>query len=262
MTKRRRTLLFLLLVLVFFVSAPTVILYSQGYRIDIDQKRITQTGAFYLKVKPNSVHVRINGEAVKNTDFLFGSTLTKNFLPKTYTVEIAKEGHYTWRKSLEIQARQVTEAKFVILFPKNIELKETTKDIATIKLEELSPDKRKIAFAKEAELWISYVQDSKVQPFYKTDEEIFLTRFSQGVEYINWIGSHYLLFSVGEQIKIAEIDDRDTINIIDIAQFPSPELSGTASDDTVSRELFYNPSSETFFVLSKGIYYESDKLIR
>lgn len=262
MTKRRRTILFLLLVMVFFLATPTVVLYSQGYRLDIDQKRITQTGAFYLKVKPNSVHVRINGETVQKTDFLFGSTLTKNFLPKTYTVEISKEGYYTWEKTLEIRAQQVTEAKHVILFPQNIGFRETIEDIENIELRELSPDERKIAFAREAELWISYIQDSEVQPFYKADEEIFLTRFSQDIEHINWVGSYYLLFSVGEQIKIAEIDDRDTLNIIDIAQFPSPQASGTASADLTLRKLFYNPSSQTLFVLSDGIYYESDKLIR
>ena len=250
MTKRHRTILFLLLVMLFFLSAPTVVLYSQGYRIDIDQKKITQTGAFYIKVKPNSVHVRINGEAVKKTDFLFGSTLTKNFLPKTYTVEISKEGYHTWRKTLEIQARQVTDAKHVILFPTDIEFQETAQDIEDIESEELSPDKRKIVHAKGAELWVSYIQDSDVQPFYKADEEVFLTRFSQDIEHINWIGSHYLVFFVGEQIKIAEIDDRDTLNIIDIAQFPSLQ------------SLFYNPSSQTLFVLSGSIYYESDKLIR
>ena len=262
MTKRRRTILFLLLVMVFFLSAPTVILYSQGYRIDIDQKRVTQTGAFFLKVKPNSAHVQINGETVKKTDFLFGSILIKNFLPKIYTIEISREGYYTWQKTLEIRARQVTDAKHVILFPQNIELRETTVDIENIELEELSPDKRKIAFTKEAELWISYIKDSEVQPFYRADEEIFLTRFSQNIEHINWIGSHYLVFSVGEQIKIAEIDDRDTLNIIDIAQFPSSQVSDNDSADLTSRKLFYNSSSQTLFVLSNGIYYESDKLIR
>ena len=262
MTKRRRTILFFLLVMVFFLSAPTVILYSQGYRIDIDQKRITQTGAFYLKVKPNSVHVRINGEDVKKTNFLFGSTLTKNFLPRAYTVEISREGYHTWQKTLEIRARQVTDAKHVILFPKDIEFGEITENIKNIELKELSPDERKMAFAKESELWISYIQDSGAQPFYKADEEIFLTRFSQNIEHINWIGSHYLVFSVGEQIKIAEIDDRDTLNIIDIVQFPSSQVSDNDSADLTSRKLFYNSSSQTLFVLSNGIYYESDKLIR
>ena len=135
--------------------APTVILYSQGYRIDIDQKKITQTGAFYLKVKPNNVFINIDGEAVKKTDFLFGSTLTKNFLPKTYTVEISRDGYYTWRKALEIRARHVTDAKHVILFPKNIEFRETNKDIEDIELNKLSPYEKKIANAKENELWIS-----------------------------------------------------------------------------------------------------------
>jgi len=67
---------------------------------------------------------------------------------------------------------------------------------------------------------------------------------------------------VGDQIKIAEIDDRDTLNIIDIAQFPSSQVSDNDSADLTLRKLFYNSSSQTLFILSDGIYYESDKLIR
>jgi len=119
MTKRQRTLLFLVLLGLFFVLAPSFVLYSQGYRIDIPGKRIAQTGAFYFKVAPARANILVDGALIKRTDFLFGSLLTKNFFPNSYFLEITKEGYHTWQKILEIKERQVTEAKNILLFKKN-----------------------------------------------------------------------------------------------------------------------------------------------
>jgi len=119
MTKRQRTLLFLVLLGLFFVLAPTFALYSQGYRIDIQQRRIAQTGAFYFKVAPARADILVDGTLIKRTDFLFGSLLTKNFFPDSYFLEITKEGYHTWQKILEIKEQRVTEAKNILLFKKN-----------------------------------------------------------------------------------------------------------------------------------------------
>ncbi|MCH7828392.1 hypothetical protein IH982_00775 [Patescibacteria group bacterium] len=119
MTKRQRTLLFLLLLGLFLILAPSLTLYSQGYRIDIQQKRITQTGAFYFKIAPARADIIVDGTHIKRTDFLFGSALTKNFFPGSYFLEITKEGYHSWQKILDIKEQQVTEAKNILLFKKN-----------------------------------------------------------------------------------------------------------------------------------------------
>ena len=119
MTKRQRTLLFFLLLGLFLVLAPSLALYSQGYRIDIEGRRITQTGAFFFKIAPARADILVDGNLVKRTDFLFGSGLTKNFFPDSYFLEVTKEGYHPWQKILEIKERQVTEAKSILLFKKN-----------------------------------------------------------------------------------------------------------------------------------------------
>ena len=117
MTKRQRSLLFLFLALLFVVLAPTVVLYSQGYRIDWQAKRITQTGGLHFKTIPSRVNISIDGKLVKRTDFFFGTALLTNLFPGQYYVEITKKGFQPWHKILEIQKKEVTEAENVLLFP-------------------------------------------------------------------------------------------------------------------------------------------------
>ena len=109
--------LWLLLSFLFVVLTPSVILYSQGYRVDWRSKRIVQTGALYVKIIPTRVDIVVDGKTAKTTDFFFGSTLLGNLFPGFHKVQISKEGYWTWTKQLDVRERQVTNAKNVILFP-------------------------------------------------------------------------------------------------------------------------------------------------
>lgn len=155
MTKKSRTILFLICLFLFVLVAPLSIFYSQGYRFDFDPpaggKRFTQTGGIFLKVRPKQVDIYIDGKLKKKTDFFFGSALVENLLPKTYKVEVKKEGYFPWKKDLEIKEREVTEVKDVILFPENLNLTSLAKVVENFWL---SPDERKIIL-KEANSPIS-----------------------------------------------------------------------------------------------------------
>ena len=120
MTKKTRFFLFLVCFLLFVLIAPTAILYSQGYRFDFQNKKLTQTGGLFLKVLPKRVDVYLNNNFTKKTDFFFGSVLIQNLLPKEYTITLKKEGYHSWEKTLKIEKKKVTEAKSIILFPENI----------------------------------------------------------------------------------------------------------------------------------------------
>jgi len=249
----------------------------------------------------------------KKTDFLFGSALVENLLPKKYQVEINKEGFYSWIKDLEVIEKRVTEAKGIVLIPRNLNFetvsldekeindilseidaqgKEERADAQYISIEisggaksytlsgnqviwldkkgglyrsylrdsfskinvaydvknfRLSPDSRKIVYFNNYEIWILYLD------YYNTSqkeagEEIFLTRFSEKIDDVFWLNSDYLIFSVGNAIKISEIDDRDRINAYDIAEFKNPEI-------------FWDKNSKKLYVLSEGNLFISEKLL-
>lgn len=466
MTKRQRTILFLVLSGLFAVTAPSLALYSQGYRIDVAQRRIAQTGAFYFKVAPARADIFVDGNSVKRTDFLFGSALTKNFFPGQHLVEIAKEGYHSWQKILEIKERQVTEAKNILLFKKDpafqriadqvvdfwvspdkqyalleklgpgnswqlrllnvktlgeepfLEQKNSRDSIVNIRwakdskrfllqrglkeqlvsevhsivpgqpcsktpcsleylggsigdiaflpsnadyivftkflnttqvlfsaeyatkeapnalanniaafepdgswvmwldkegvlweqditakapaqifsksmvkpqqevssaiyhagdsvllLEDtalslekkssakrqtilssalevlLSPDGTKAAVRNSSELWILFLREETEQPQHQEGELILLTRFSNPPEQLSWIDSSYLLFTFVDTIKTIEIDNRDRLNVADIAEFPNPEL-------------FWDNEKGTLYVLSEGAFSVSEKIVK
>jgi len=415
MTRKTRTVLFLICLFLFLLIAPVTIFYSQGYRFDIDSKKITQTGGLFLKIEPKQVEIYINGELKKKTDFFFGSALIENLLPKKYKIEIKKEGYYPWEKNLEIKERQVTEVKNIVLFSENptfniltagvkdfwfspdekkiilfeesemgwalklydleknvksqlteerdfyskgadllnlefsedsneiyldIGMKEeekyftlklnklpptlTKREIATsseniiasqvfnedsyyldksgylfknetrltenpfpVKAEteyvleifqnfvflrenqtlyqfnpdlksfekcfeninflKISPDFKKIAYFSNSEIWILFLKEVVSQPIKKSGEKVFLVRLSEKINDVFWLNSDYLVFNTGNKIKIAEIDDRDRINMVDIAEFENPKI-------------FFSQKQKKLYILSNGNLYTSEAL--
>jgi len=119
MTKKTRTILFLSFLTLFLLLAPAIVLYSQGYRFDLENKKLSQTGGLFLKVLPKQAEVYLDDKLSKKTDFFFGSVLIENLLPQKYKIRVRKEGFYAWEKNLEIKEKQVAEAKNIILFPEN-----------------------------------------------------------------------------------------------------------------------------------------------
>ena len=146
MTKKTRRNLFFICLILFLLIAPSLILYSQGYRFDFETKRISQTGGLFIKAVPKQAEIYLNDEPEKKTDFFFGSTLVENLLPKKYKIEVKKEGYTPWYKTLQVKEREVAEAKNIILFKENLDIE----TLATrIKSFWLSPDQKKIVLLEE-----------------------------------------------------------------------------------------------------------------
>ena len=110
-----------------------------------------------------------------------------------------------------------------------------------------SPDNKKIAYSSDFEIWIFFLEQQDCQPQKAMGEKVFLTRFSKKIDNCFWLTSHYLIFNVDNKIKIAEIDDRDRINIIELCEFKNPQL-------------FFNQNDKKLYILSEGNLYQSKKL--
>jgi len=417
--------------------SPLLILYIQGYRIDFENKKVTQTGGLFLKAVPKQAKIYIEDELVKETDFFFGSALIENLLPKINNIKVKKEGYFDWEKNLEIKEREVTEAKNIVLFPKetnftllsegikdiwlskdekkmifkekkedfwelklyNLErnvkshlLKESdiskqgadifdlefskngeeiyfdtilreqlitfaleinreppflkeiekpsfnmeniithkqingdiyyldnsgflyktdsslsvkekiTKSPFSLKQEteykldvfsdfvflteqektlyllnqetklfenffegirklKVSPDLGKIAYFSDCEIRILFLRDSPDEPKRKIGENIFLVRLSDKIEDVFWIMPNYLLFTTNNNIKITEIDNRDMINTISLAELSSFTKNYSQSlDDQKSPEVFWSPTNEKLYILAEENLWVSSKL--
>ncbi|MCX6764989.1 MAG: hypothetical protein NT148_00405, partial [Candidatus Nealsonbacteria bacterium] len=72
--------------------------------------------------------------------------------------------------------------------------------------------------------------------------------FKEKINNLLWLNDFYVVFNIGNQIKIAETDDRDQINIIDFANYPNPEI-------------FWNKNDRIFYVFSDSNLYSFENLI-
>jgi hypothetical protein len=92
------------LILMFFIISPSIILYTMGYRLDLDEKRIRQTGVLNIDIEPEDAKVTLNDILLKEKMPL---ELT-NRAPGAYDLRIEREGYHTWEKKVEIVSGQTT----------------------------------------------------------------------------------------------------------------------------------------------------------
>lgn len=134
------------------------------------------------------------------------------------------------------------------LFLVNPSLKVFEKFYSPVRNIVLSPDSKKIFYLNDYEIWLSYLPPHQTIKGKITLEKIFLTRFSEKISNYFWLNSHYLIFNVGDKIKISEIDNRDRINIVDLAEFKNPKI-------------FWDQDKKKLYVLSENTLFVSEELI-
>lgn len=183
---KQTRLLYLIFVLIFFVSAPVVIFYSTGWRYDFERKKITKTGSLSLDSFPKGGDVFLNSKLQEQSFFrklLFHKrifqvqeissrtpSLIKNLIPDEYLIEIKKENYYPWQKKLNIEKEKTTFIKNINLFLTKPSIK-LLKESAIID-QKLSPDQKKIAYiSKDGGNYILELVDlknEKIIPLYKS----------------------------------------------------------------------------------------------
>lgn len=145
-TSARKTL-FLIFAAFFLITAPLVVLYAEGYRLDWNRKSVVKTGALYLEARPAPVEMYLNQKLRKKTLPLFPGVYTGNLIPKSHLVEIKKEGYFPWRKNLRVSPKLVTEAKNIVLFPQNAKVLRITSNIENFYF---APSKNYIAIVEKS----------------------------------------------------------------------------------------------------------------
>jgi len=135
------------------------------------------------------------------------------------------------------------------LFSFESESKSFKKIFEPVKEIKFSDDLKKMMFFNDYEVWIVYLEDILEQPSKKVGELQLIARFSEKIDNVFWITNHYLIFNLGDKIKIAEIDDRDKIQIWDLVSIKEPKI-------------FWNQNSKELYILSKENLYKSEKIIK
>lgn len=117
------------------------------------------------------------------------------------------------------------------------------------------PDSKKIVFFNDHEIWILFLEEKNDQPQKKVGEKLFLTRFSEKIDKVFWFTNHYLIFNVGNKIKVVEIDDRDKINIFDLS------IGSGGLTEINKLDILWSQTNKKIFILTEKNLYHSERLI-
>ncbi len=118
LAKKTRRKIFIVLVLIFLVTAPFILAKSLGYKFEQldDIFTLVKTGGIYIHSDVVSAEIYLDGDYVENNGLLLRNSLIQGLKPeKTYHVLIKKEGMNSWEKDLVVYPGVVTEASILML---------------------------------------------------------------------------------------------------------------------------------------------------
>ena len=171
------------------------------------------------------------------TGFVFKNQERLNLIP----FEVKEETEY----EITVLNSYVFLQENSILYIFDRDKKSFEKFFEPIKGFKSSPDFQKMVYFNDYEIWVLFLEKKYDQPQKEAGEKLFITRFSEKIDNLFWYTSHYLIFNVGDKIKVVEIDDRDKINIVDLTEFKEPKI-------------FW--SNKKLYILSQENLYVSEEL--
>lgn len=121
-----------------------------------------------------------------------------------------------------------------------------------VKNAEFAPDKKKLLYYTDSELWVIYLEKILIQPYKETGEKELITRFAEKIKSAIWYpeDNEHIIFAVGNAIKITELDDRDKRNTIDLL------LAKSLNSDTWSNpQMFYSVKKELLYFIDNNKLY-------
>jgi hypothetical protein len=251
MRKKVRTILFFIFLLIFIVIAPLLILHVQGYRLDFENKKLTQTGALFIKtISPKQAEIYVDNELIQKTDFFFNSALIENLLPKKYNIKVQKQDYYTWEKNLEIKEKEVTEGKSIILFPQDPEFKLLSTNIDNAWF---SKDKKKVVIKEsEKNAWSLKLYNLEKNVKSHLLKETDLSQTGADLIDLEFTDNNNLLLQVANKEQINYFN-------LQINRIPPLLTKAKAPQSIIKNALVYKVFNENIYYLDYlGDFYKTD----
>ena len=121
-----------------------------------------------------------------------------------------------------------------------------------VSLMSFSPSNQKLLFCNDHEILFSVLDSAN-------HEKIFLNRFSEKIADCQWLGNDYLIFTLGQNIIISEIDIRGNINTITLPQ--TITLTNGTLIEIKNPKIYFNQSEKKLYLLTGKTTLVSEKLI-
>ena len=115
LSRKVRSRVLWVMLLVFISCTPVLIGYSQGYRLD-DALGLIQTGGIYLHSDVANTSVFLDDDFLENNGAFLKNTLIQDLLPnRYYAMRVERDGYQSWVKVLLVKPNLVTEARVLML---------------------------------------------------------------------------------------------------------------------------------------------------
>lgn len=116
-------------------------MYSMGYRIDFENRKITATGGIYTRTYPQADEIIVDSKITKKPGMFANSVFVQDLLPRQHSVLIKKEGYFDYTKTLEVNEKEVTKIENIILFKTEISYNKLIENAISFSV---SPDQKNI----------------------------------------------------------------------------------------------------------------------
>lgn len=108
---------------------------------------------------------------------------------------------------------------------------------------QFSNDGKKLLFWNDWEIFVYFTRDWDVQPARLENETLSITRFSENLKNVQWTKDYeHILFTVGKNIKIAELDQRAYCNITDVYALESN--GGSAVSNFSDNKVYFSDKTQ------------------
>jgi len=189
---------YIIISIIFLVCAAIVVLFSMGYKVDIKNREISQTGIIAVKTDDNLGEIYLNAQSRG-----VGRIILRNLNPGFYDVEIRKENYQTFKYSFYLNSGEAKIIDNVVLF---------LEKPAISKFEE----SREIIFSRLSDTTDILISNNEL---YLNDK--FLTRFENKINDACWYpNERFIGVTTENKFKIIDIE---TLNIFDLFEKKSSE---------------------------------------
>jgi hypothetical protein len=147
MSKTFRLPIFLLFLLAFLITAPLVVLYTAGYRLDLSHGRIVHTAVLNISSVPRGANVLIDGEAYSDKT----PSVIDTILPGEHLVSLEKDGYISWSKDISFDSREALVMGPVVLFLDDEA--EVVEEISAISYS-IEPNGAGLAYVSQESSWL------------------------------------------------------------------------------------------------------------
>jgi len=159
-SKRVRNIVFFAFLALFFISAPLIVLYTAGFRYNIENGEIIRTGTLSIHTAPRGAGILIDDEdSEEKTPHVFN-----HMTPETYSITVSKDGYHNWNGSVDIESEQTETLANILLFKDSPSAQILKTELTSLTP---SPDGNRSVYVQQEsgwdEIWLMDLSDGSVQ---------------------------------------------------------------------------------------------------